>query len=45
MKLFDKKSKLLLKFRTRNHRLPVELGRWKKKSETESDTTAFESCI
>ena len=26
----DKESKLLLKFRTRNHRLPVEVGRWNK---------------
>ena len=29
-KLTDKESKLLLKFRTRNHRLPVEVGRWNK---------------
>ena len=29
-KLPDKESKLLLKFRTRNHRLPVEVGRWNK---------------
>ena len=29
-KLTDKETKLLLKFRTRNHRLPVEVGRWNK---------------